>query len=264
MAGNWKPIQLIGIVLLFIVAISLAFSRRGYIKDLNRTDNELKSTAKQLSDIQISLKTTENVKTELQTSLETLQKEHTKLSGDLKLLQETKKSLESKLSDLVKDSESTRQKLADASGQNTTYQARITEMEQQLAAMQAQVQENEQARAALESRLAAATAPEGAAPDPVPAHLEFAEQALAAPVNLKAQGLTVQQAVLQLLVQSEISYNAVRSYLNAGPALDKRVTINLNQTPLRQALDKLLLPAGIEWEISNNQVVLKLAQTAQP
>ena len=85
---------------------------------------------------------------------------------------------------------------------------------------------------------------------------------LTKPYPLHYQGdesdrISVQFAACELANQAKLGYNFGASLTNAGDACRKFITPEINGVPLREALDQILKPEALTYDIQGNFLVLK-------
>jgi len=104
--------------------------------------------------------------------------------------------------------------------------------------------------AATETR---ATAPEdGAMERRVSLHAPYPESYLGAPRD----EIELEYAVFELARQALLGYNFIESRKNVGDLCLERVRPDIRDLPLREALDGLLAPMGLDYVISRDEVIL--------
>jgi len=69
--------------------------------------------------------------------------------------------------------------------------------------------------------------------------------------------ITVQYAVGQLAKQAKLGYDFGASQANAGEVCKKYITPEIEGIPLREALDKILKPEALTYDIRDGKIVLK-------
>ena len=69
--------------------------------------------------------------------------------------------------------------------------------------------------------------------------------------------ITVQYAVIQLAKQAKLGYDWDASQANAGEVCRKYITPEIEGIPLREALDQILKPEALTYDIRNGKIVLK-------
>jgi hypothetical protein len=69
--------------------------------------------------------------------------------------------------------------------------------------------------------------------------------------------ISVQFAACELANQAKLGYDFGGSLTNAGEACRKFITPEINGIPLREALDKILKPEALTYEIQGSKIVLK-------
>jgi hypothetical protein len=73
----------------------------------------------------------------------------------------------------------------------------------------------------------------------------------------KTDRISLQYAVAELARQAGLAYDFKTSQANTAPACARFVTPKIEGIALREALDKMLLPEGLSYEILGGKVVLK-------
>lgn len=73
----------------------------------------------------------------------------------------------------------------------------------------------------------------------------------------RADRISIQYAVGELAKQAGLGYDFKASLENTKPTCMKWVTPQIEKLPLREALDKILKPEGLSYEIRDGKVVLK-------
>jgi hypothetical protein len=69
--------------------------------------------------------------------------------------------------------------------------------------------------------------------------------------------ITVQYAVVELAKQAKLGYDWDASQANAGEVCRKYITPTIEGIPLREALDKILTPEALAYDIRGGKIVLK-------
>jgi hypothetical protein len=69
--------------------------------------------------------------------------------------------------------------------------------------------------------------------------------------------ITVQYAVTQLAKQAKLGYDFDASQANAGEMCRKYITPDIEGIPLREALDQILKPEALTYNIQGAKIVLK-------
>jgi len=69
--------------------------------------------------------------------------------------------------------------------------------------------------------------------------------------------ISVQHAVMQVLKQVGVEYNWSKSFSNTKPECQRYVRPDIRGLPCRAALDAILAPVNLTWEVEEGQVVLK-------
>ena len=69
--------------------------------------------------------------------------------------------------------------------------------------------------------------------------------------------ITVQYAVRQLAKQAKLGYDLDASQANAGEVCQKYITPEIEGIPLREALDQILKPEALTYDIRDGKIVLK-------
>ena len=69
--------------------------------------------------------------------------------------------------------------------------------------------------------------------------------------------ITVQYAVIELAKQAKLGYDWGASQTNAGEVCRKYITPEIEGIPLREALDQILKPEELTYDIQGSKIVLK-------
>ena len=69
--------------------------------------------------------------------------------------------------------------------------------------------------------------------------------------------ISVQFAACELANQAKLGYDFGASLTNAGEACRKFITPEIKGVPLREALDKILKPEALTYDIQGSKIVLK-------
>jgi hypothetical protein len=69
--------------------------------------------------------------------------------------------------------------------------------------------------------------------------------------------ITVQYAVIELAKQAKLGYDFGASQTNAGEVCRKYITPDIESIPLREALDQILKPEALTYDVQNAKIVLK-------
>jgi len=69
--------------------------------------------------------------------------------------------------------------------------------------------------------------------------------------------ISLQFAACELANQAKLGYDFGASLTNAGDACRKFITPEIKEVPLREALDKILKPEGLTYDIHGNFLFLK-------
>jgi hypothetical protein len=69
--------------------------------------------------------------------------------------------------------------------------------------------------------------------------------------------IPVQNAVMDLAKQAKLGYDWNASQTNAGEVCRKYITPELEGIPLREALDKILKPEALTYDVQDGKIVLK-------
>ena len=69
--------------------------------------------------------------------------------------------------------------------------------------------------------------------------------------------ITVQYAVKELARQANLGYDFDASQANAGEVCRRYITPEIEGIPLREALDQILNPEALTYDIRNGKIVLK-------
>ena len=69
--------------------------------------------------------------------------------------------------------------------------------------------------------------------------------------------ITVQYAVKDLAKQAKLGYDFDASQANAGEVCRKYITPEIEGIPLREALDQILKPEALTYDIRSGKIVLK-------
>ena len=69
--------------------------------------------------------------------------------------------------------------------------------------------------------------------------------------------ITVQYAVKDLAKQAKLGYDFDASQANAGEVCRKYITPEIEGIPLREALDQILKPEELTYDIQGSKIVLK-------
>jgi hypothetical protein len=69
--------------------------------------------------------------------------------------------------------------------------------------------------------------------------------------------ITVQYAVIEVAKQAKLGYDWDASKANAGEVCRKFITPEIDGVPLREALDKILKPETLTYDIRDGKIVLK-------
>jgi hypothetical protein len=80
------------------------------------------------------------------------------------------------------------------------------------------------------------------------------------PVNFegaKADKIAIQYAVIELAKQADLGYDFETSLANTKPTCTKWITPQIEEITLREALDGILKPEGLTYELRDGKVVLK-------
>ena len=78
----------------------------------------------------------------------------------------------------------------------------------------------------------------------------------------KQQRITIQIAVMLLAKQAQVSYNWQESAKNTKPACTRWIRPLLEDIPLREALEKILTPAGLSYTLEAGRITLVAATGA--
>jgi hypothetical protein len=69
--------------------------------------------------------------------------------------------------------------------------------------------------------------------------------------------ITVQYAVIELAKQAKLGYDWGASQTNAGEVCREYITPTIEGVPLSEALDKILKPEALTYDIRDGKIVLK-------
>ncbi len=87
------------------------------------------------------------------------------------------------------------------------------------------------------------------------AHSGRSQQVLNQPVSVHFRHISIEDALHALEKQALVKFVYSKSIVNA----EQKISMQMEQAPLKQVLDKLLIPAGIGYHVISDRVVLRLA-----
>ncbi len=87
------------------------------------------------------------------------------------------------------------------------------------------------------------------------AHSGRSQQVLNQQVSVHFRHISIEEALHTLEKQAFVKFVYSKSIVNA----DQKISMQMEQAPLKQVLDKLLIPAGIYYQVISDRVVLRLA-----
>jgi hypothetical protein len=270
MTGKWVAIIIVALLLgvggvgldLFYLRPQLARTRADLQQQLINYKKLLDQTIQTQQDLRDALLDAQNV-------IGGLESQGQEFARQLTADENARKALESRVQELKTQQDNLTQRFNDSETARMALEDRITDVENQRDQLRLEYEKTVRSQKNIQGRLAVL---EGTALEPNrpvqpiiapvvyyrdPADINKAlDNLVTLKITPKAEP-TVQQAVQNVLKQVGVEYNWVRSYANTNPVCMRKVTVDLAKVPCREALDKILTPFSLAYDIASGQVVLK-------